>query len=130
MRSKPVNSAPVHRGHHLSNLRSAVLAWVDAQARRFVHCASISDQPRLKAGLKNKVEDSWVGSILTPCPLDRASQANRREHDMQATRSQGSLRRVLDPYCAAGGLSRPSGARCEALRTHGDEGDRHRLSTS
>ena len=58
--------------HHLGNLRSAVLAWVDAQMHGGGCALRIDDldQPRLKEGSEASIREelAWIGLRFDPMP--------------------------------------------------------------
>ena len=142
MTSKPVvgRYAPSPTGlHHLGNLRSAVLAWVDAH----VHGGSCAlriddlDQPRLKAGSEEQIREelAWIGLDFDPMPAGprQVGESSAPEHEACRQLDRTSRYRVvLDQLIAVRAVypcSLSGRAFSEALRApHGDEGDRHRLS--
>ena len=90
MRSKPVvgRYAPSPSGlHHLGNLRSAVLAWVDAQAHggSCVHCAStiwislVSKQVLKNKFVKNCVD--WARFDPMPAGPRQPGESSAPEHE-------------------------------------------------
>ena len=142
MTSRPVvgRYAPSPSGlHHLGNLRSAVLAWVDARAHGGACALRIDDldQPRLKAGSEEQIREelAWIGLKFAPMPSGPRqpgeSAAPAHEACRQVDRT-GRYREALTQLIEAGAVypcSLSGRAFAQALRApHAGETDRVRLS--
>jgi len=125
--------------HHLGNLRSAVLAWVDAQMHGGGCALRIDDldQPRLKEGSEASIREelAWIGLRFDPMPAGPRLAAEGAAPEHPACRQiertdryaqvleQLKASRSVYPCALSGRAFR------EALRApHGEDEDRQRLS--